>query len=99
MVGLNPTHNCLGSIMVMIKKSVTVTAAQNEWIQSQLSLGNYASDSELLRDLIRKEQARLNGIDAVRKALIDGEKSGVSHRNVKQIMSDVLKGRSINAEL
>ena len=85
--------------MAMVKKSVTVTEAQNEWIQSQLSVGNYASDSELLRDLIRKEQARLQGINAVRKALIDGEQSGVSERNIKQIMSDVLKGKSIDAEL
>lgn len=85
--------------MVMIKKSVTVTDAQNEWIQTQLSLGKYASDSELLRDLIRKEQARLDGIEAIRSALIVGEKSGISPRNVKQIMSDVLKARSINASL
>jgi antitoxin ParD1/3/4 len=85
--------------MVMIKKSVTVTDAQNEWIQSQLSLGNYASDSELLRDLIRKEQARLDGIEAIRSALLVGEKSGISTRNVKQIMSDVLKAKSIDADL
>ena len=85
--------------MVMVKKSVTVTDAQNEWIQSQLSLGNYASDSELLRDLIRKEQARLDGIEAIKSALIVGEKSGISSRNVKQIMSGVLKARSIDADL
>ena len=85
--------------MVMLTPSVTVTDAQNEWIQSQLSLGNYASDSELLRDLIRKEQARLDGIEAIRSALLVGEKSGISTRNVKQIMSDVLKAKSIDADL
>ena len=85
--------------MAMVKKSVTVTETQNEWIQSQLSSGNYASDSELLRDLIRKEQARLDGIEAVRMALIEGEQSGVSHRNIKEIMRYVLKGRSVHAEL
>ena len=99
MVGFNPTFFVLDFIMAMVKKSVTVTSSQNEWIQSQLSSGNYASDSELLRDLIRKEQARLDGLDAIRSALIEGEKSGVSSRNVKQIMNDVLKSRSINAEL
>ena len=85
--------------MAMVKKSITVTETQNKWIQSQLSSGNYASDSELLRDLIRKEQARLDGIEAIRMALIEGEQSGISNRSIKVIMSNVLKGRSINAEL
>ena len=76
-----------------------MTETQNKWIQSQLSSGNYASDSELIRDLIRKEQARLDGIEAVRMALIEGEQSGISNRSIKEIMSNVLKGRSINAEL
>lgn len=48
--------------MGMVKKSITVTDQQNEWIQSQLSVGKYASDSELLRDLIRKEQAQTDEI-------------------------------------
>lgn len=41
--------------MAMVKKSITVTEQQEQWMQAQLATGNYASDSELLRDLIRKE--------------------------------------------
>ena len=37
--------------MAMVKKSITVTDQQEQWMQAQLATGNYASDSELLRDL------------------------------------------------
>ena len=46
--------------MAMVKKSITVTDQQEQWMQGQLATGNYASDSELLRDLIRKEQLSLS---------------------------------------
>ena len=44
--------------MTMIKKTITVTDQQEEWIKSQIASGHYGNDSELLRDLIRREQTR-----------------------------------------
>jgi antitoxin ParD1/3/4 len=85
--------------MGMVKKSITVTDQQNKWIQSQLSVGKYASDSELLRDLIRKEQARTDEITALRQALLLGEKSGLSNRKPADIMAEVLANRSLSADL
>ena len=85
--------------MGMVKKSITVTEQQNKWIQSQLSVGKYASDSELLRDLIRKEQARTDEITALRQALLLGEKSGLSNRKPADIMAEVLANRSLSADL
>jgi antitoxin ParD1/3/4 len=99
MVGFNPTITFEGISMSMVKKSITVTNQQNKWIQSQLAIGNYASDSELLRDLIRKEQEKLSQIAQIRKALDDAELSGISSRSPKDIMNKVLAARSIDAEV
>jgi antitoxin ParD1/3/4 len=99
MVGFNPTITVKGINMSMVKKSITVTDQQNDWIQSQLAVGNYASDSELLRDLIRKEQEKLSQIAQIRKALDDAELSGISSRSPKDIMNKVLADRSIDAEV
>ena len=44
--------------MSMIKKNITVTAQQEEWIQAQLASGHYASDSEVVREAIREKQLR-----------------------------------------
>lgn len=82
--------------MSMIKKSITVTDTQNEWMQSQLKSGEYASDSELLRDLIRKEQRRNEEINVIREALIVGEKSGYSTKSAEQILQEFKEKRRIN---
>ena len=79
--------------MTMIKKSITVTDTQNKWLQSQIELGLYASDSEVLRDLIRQKQevdANNLRVQAIRAALIQGEKSGKSLRTANDIKLDVL---------
>ena len=86
-------------IMSMIKKSITVTDKQNEWMQSQLKSGEYASDSELLRDLIRKEQRRNEDINVIREALIMGEQSGYSTKSAEQILQEFKDKRRINAWL
>ena len=73
--------------MAMVKKSITVTAQQEKWMQAQLASGNYASDSELLRDLIRKEQMRSSEIEAIRMKLIEAEKSGLSDKSPNQMLA------------
>lgn len=73
--------------MAMIKKSIMVTEQQEQWMQAQLASGNYASDSELLRDLIRKEQARVEEINAVRLKLIEAEKSGFTTKSATEILA------------
>jgi antitoxin ParD1/3/4 len=56
--------------------------AMREWIDSQIKAGEYANASDYIRDLIRHDQRQR---DAVRLALIEGEKSGVSKRSVTDI--------------
>lgn len=40
----------------MIKKSITITRRQSEWIQEQIANGQYASDSELIREALREKE-------------------------------------------
>ncbi|MBD1583249.1 ribbon-helix-helix domain-containing protein [Pseudoalteromonas sp. S16_S37] len=82
--------------MAMVKKSITVTEQQEKWMQMQLATGGYASDSELLRDLIRKEQMRSNEIELLRQELIKAEQSGFSSRNAEDIVNTVLAKKQTN---
>lgn len=85
--------------MSMIKKSITITDKQNEWLQAQIELGLYASDSELLRDLIRqKQESEANNlrVQAIRAALIEGERSGLSKLTPNQIKQAVLERKRSN---
>jgi antitoxin ParD1/3/4 len=66
--------------MATVRKTITLTDQQDDWIKSQVEGGDYTNDSEYIRDLIRREQERSAEIEAVRAALIEGEKSGKPRR-------------------
>ena len=92
--------------MPMVKKSITVTDTQEDWIQAQVAKGYYASDSEVFRELIRERQIReADSIDiqAIRHALIEAEKSveenGYSEKTVDEIMQNVLKRKGLDSAL
>lgn len=83
--------------MGMVKKSITVTEQQEQWLQAQIAKGSYASDSEIFRELIRERQAReeetAQEVEALRAALFEGEQSGASNRTPEQIMQEVIARR------
>ena len=58
------------------RKTITVTDQQDEWIKAQIAAGDFTNDSEYIRDLIRRDQARYAEVEAVRGELIKGEESG-----------------------
>ncbi len=78
--------------MGMIKKSISVTEKQEKWVKAQIASGNFGNDSEVFRDLIRerqtKEQETSAEIKAIRKALIEGEKSGFSKKSIDEIWQE-----------
>ncbi|HQT03406.1 MAG: type II toxin-antitoxin system ParD family antitoxin [Gammaproteobacteria bacterium] len=66
--------------MSVVRKTISLTEQQDRWIKAQIHVGNYTSDSEYIRDLIRREQERSTEIEAIRAALIEGELSGEPRR-------------------
>ena len=62
--------------MATIRKTITLTDQQDDWIKAQVEGGHYTNDSEYIRDLIRREQERDAEIKVIRSALTKGEKSG-----------------------
>ncbi len=71
--------------MSMIKKTITVTDQQEAWIKSRIASGHYGNDSEFIRDLIRREQTRFDEVEAIRAALVAGEKSGIGSLSMEDI--------------
>ncbi len=62
--------------MGTVRKTITLTDQQDDWIKAQIDAGRYTNDSEYIRDLIRREQERSAELDAIRAALAEGEASG-----------------------
>ena len=75
--------------MGMVKKSISVTEQQASWIKAQIDSGHFGNESEVIRELIRERRLRQEEspaeIEAIRRALIEGEQSGMSDRNVDEI--------------
>lgn len=85
--------------MTMVKKSITITEQQEVWIQSRMSTGNYASDSEVMRELIRQQQAQDVKIDEIRTKLIKAEESGMSDLTPEDVFNNVIERKRKNGQL
>ncbi len=72
---IHPELEC--RIMSTTRKTITVTDQQDHWIKAQIATGEFTNDSEYIRDLIRRDQARKADIEAIRAALAEGEQSGM----------------------
>ena len=68
--------------MATIRKTITLTDAQDDWVKAQVVSGNYTNDSEYLRDLIRREQEKAGALKA---AIDEGLASGPCDRSLNDI--------------
>ena len=56
-----------------IRKTITLTDKQDEWIKAQIAGGDYTNDSEYFRDLIRRDQeqnAKFRALKQDRKSVV-----------------------------
>ena len=77
--------------MATIRKTVTFTQQQDNWIKSQINAGEYTNDSEYLRDLVRRDQAKKGKFNTLKSAIQTGLESGISEKSIPDIMNEVEK--------
>ncbi len=85
--------------MAMVKKSITVTDQQEEWIQSQMASGHYGTDSELIREALREKQNRMAEVESIRALLVEGENSGISPMTTDELINAVIEKRRLDGSL
>ena len=79
-------------LMETVRKSITFTSQQNEWIRLQIEKGDFTNDSEYIRDLVRKDQSQNLKLVELKNAIDIGFNSGVSSKKISDIMQDVDNG-------
>lgn len=82
-----------------VRKSISFTDQHDQWMKAQLATGQYSTESEIVRDLIRKDQAHNTELETLRAALIAGEKSGIGTRSPEDIRQGVQKRLRDNGQL
>lgn len=71
--------------MATVRKTITLTDAQDDWIKAQVANGDYTNDSEYFRDLVRRDQEKVRALKA---AIDEGLVSGPSARSVDDIWAE-----------
>ncbi len=74
--------------MGTIRKTITLTDKQEEWVKAQIEGGDYTSDSEYFRDLVRRDQERSRELQKLKGAIQEGLESGISERTVGEIWAE-----------
>lgn len=75
--------------MAMMRKTITIPDAMEEWVKTQIKNGRYGNDSEYFRDLIRRDQERRLNEEHLRGLIKDSLDSGVSEASVLDIKQRV----------
>ena len=74
--------------MSIVRKTISVTTQQSDWIKSRLEEGGFADDSDYIRDLLRRDQEQNTRFTALKKAIQEGLESGISDKTLSQIWAD-----------
>ncbi|WP_338735267.1 type II toxin-antitoxin system ParD family antitoxin [Asticcacaulis sp. DW145] len=74
---------------MMSSMSVSLSETMRGFIKSRVSSGDYHNESEYIRDLVRRDQERLNQELRLAKLLEEAEQSGLSDKSLPDIMQAV----------
>lgn len=74
--------------MGTVRKTITLTDKQDEWVKTQIEGGDYTNDSEYFRDLIRRDQEQNARFNALKGAVREGLHSGTSTRSIGEIWAE-----------
>jgi antitoxin ParD1/3/4 len=93
----------------MATMTVSLPDSMKDWIEAQIRRGDYASVSDYIRDLVRRDRDRREQapplrdltLEDLRKKLAASRGSGVSDRTVDEIFAeaqDIARARSLTHE-
>ena len=77
--------------MAIVKRSISITEQQNQWVKSRLESGDFGNESEVYRDLIRRAQEYEQKLAFVRGAVTEGERDIAEGRSTKISSREELK--------
>lgn len=73
----------------MATMNISLPDQMKAWVEAQSADGKYANSSDLIRDLIRREQIKQEKIAALNSLLEEGEASGYVEMSVEELFDSV----------
>ena len=75
----------------MATMTVSLPDPMKDWIETQVQKGEYASASDYVRDLVRRDRARRGQaftIEELRQLVADSRASGIGNRSMDDIFAE-----------
>jgi antitoxin ParD1/3/4 len=72
----------------MATMNISVPDLMRDYVQRRIDSGRYASVSDYVRDLIRKDQEKSEKVNAMQAAVDEGLASGVGDRSMHGLLDD-----------
>ena len=72
----------------MATMNISLPDQMKQWVEEQTKSGRYANSSDVVRDLIRREQIRAEKIANMQRLIDEGRASGISDRTIDQIFAE-----------
>ena len=75
----------------MATMTISLPDRMKEWVEEQVETGDYASSSDYLRDLVRRDRDEKEAkLDELRKMIDESFASGLSDRSVGDIFAEAV---------
>lgn len=72
----------------MATMNISLPDQMKKWVEDQTRDGRYANSSDVVRDLIRREQIKAEKIAYWRKLVEEAEASGVSEQSPREVIEE-----------
>ena len=73
----------------MATMNISLPEPMKAWVEEQARTGRYGNSSDVVRDLIRREQVKAEKIAHMQRLIDEARASGISDKSPRQIFEDV----------
>lgn len=74
----------------MATMNISLPDPMKAWVEEQAKSGRYANTSDVVRDLIRREQVKAEKIANMQRLINEGRASGISQMTMADIRAEAL---------
>lgn len=83
----------------MATMNVSLPDAMKQWVEGQAQTGRYSNASDYVRDLIRRDQERLEKIASMQRLIDEGVESGVTASSMSEIRLRARREAGVDRDL
>lgn len=73
----------------MATMNISLPGEMKSWVEARVATGEYSNASDLMRDLIRRDQKKQAYLAYIQAAVDEGLASGFSETTVEEILRDM----------